>query len=68
MLLINNHRQTHGDNTVIRSTVNLAYRRHQPKITKNQKVQQGTKNEGNGKDASYQQVKQWLIMINRLIE
>ena len=44
--LINCHRQTHGENVVIRSTVNLAFRRIQPKITKIQKIQQGTKNEG----------------------
>ena len=31
-LLINCHRQTHGDNEVSRSTVNLAFRRLQPKI------------------------------------
>ena len=48
-LLINCHRQTHGDNAVCRSTVNLAFRRLQPKITKNQKIQQGTKNEGEWK-------------------
>ena len=45
-LLINFHHQTHGDNEVYRSTVNLAFRRLQPKITKIQKIQQGTKNEG----------------------
>ena len=43
-LLINCHPQTHGDNEVCRSTVNLAYRRIQPKITKIQRIQQGTKN------------------------
>ena len=32
-LLINCHRQTHGDNAVCRSTVNLALKRLQPKIT-----------------------------------
>ena len=44
-LLINFHRQTHGDNAVSRSTVNLAFKKLQPKITKNQKIQQGTNNE-----------------------
>ena len=68
MLLINCHRQTHGDNAVSRSTVNLAFTRLQPKITKNQKIQQGTKNEGNWKEARYQQVKQWLIMPDRIPE
>ena len=43
-LLVNFHRQTHGDNAVCRSTVNLAFRRLQPKITKIQKIQQATKN------------------------
>ena len=42
-LLINCHRQTHGDNEVCRSTVNLAYRRLLPKITIAHKIQQGTK-------------------------
>ena len=67
-LLINFRRQTHGDNAVYRSTVNLAFRRLQPKITKIQKIQQGTKNEAKRKDARYQQFKQWLIMLERLTE
>ena len=37
-LLSNFHRQTHGDNAVSRSTVNLAFTRLQPKITKIQKI------------------------------
>ena len=45
-LLINCHHHTHGANALIRSTVNLTFRRLQPKITKIQKIQQGTKNEG----------------------
>ena len=65
-LPINCHLQTHGDNAVSRPTVNLAFRRLQPKITKIQKIQQGTKNEGKRKEARYLQVKQWLIMINRI--
>ena len=32
MLLIDCHRQTHGDNAASKSTVNLAFRRLQPKI------------------------------------
>ena len=67
-LLINCHRQTNGENAVCTSTVNLAYRRLQPKITRVQKIQQGTKNEGKWKEARYRQVKQWLIMIDRLPE
>ena len=66
--LINFHRQTHGDIAVCRSTVNLAYRRLQPKITKVYKIQQGTKNGGKWKEARYRQVKQWLIILNRLSE
>ena len=50
-LLINCHRQTHGDNAVCRSTNNLAFSRLQPKITKIQKIQQGTNNEGKWKEA-----------------
>ena len=65
-LLINFHPHIHGDNTVSRSTVDLAFRRLQHKITKIQKIQQGTKNEGNWKEARYRHVKQWLIMLNRL--
>ena len=34
MILINCHRHTHGENAVFRSTVNLAFRRLQPKIAK----------------------------------
>ena len=68
MLLVNSHRHTHGDNAVSRSTANLAFRILQPKITKNQKIQQGMKNEDNRKEARYLQVKQWLIMIDRLSE
>ena len=36
--------------------------------TKIQKIEQSTKNEQNRKEASYRQVKQWLIMLNRLLE
>ena len=52
-LLINFHRQTHGENAVSRSTVNLAFRRLQPKITKINQIQQGTKNDGKWKKARY---------------
>ena len=68
MLLINFHRQTHGDNAISSSTVNLAFRILQHKITKIQKIQQGTKNEGKCKDSRYRQVNQWLIMLNILPE
>ena len=67
-LLMNCHRHTNGDNAVCRSTVDLAYKRLQPRITKIQKIQQGTKNEGKWKEARYRQVKQWLVMLNILPE
>ena len=52
-LLINCHRHTLGDNAVSKSTVNLAFRRLQPKIIKIKKIQQGMKNEGKWKEARY---------------
>ena len=52
-LLINFHRHTHGDKAVSRSTVNLDFGRLQPKITKIEKIQQGTKNKGKWKEARY---------------
>ena len=67
-LLINFHRHAHGENIVSSSTVNLAFRRLRPKITKIQKTQQVMNNEGKWKEARYQQVKQWFIMLNRLSE
>ena len=65
-LLINCHRHTHGENAVIKSTANLAFRRLQPKITKIHQIQQGTKNEENCKESRYGQLNQWLIMFNIL--
>ena len=44
--LINCHRHQNGFDAVCRSTVNLAFLRLQPKITRIQKIQQGAKNEG----------------------
>ena len=67
-LLINCHCQTPGDNAVGKSTVNLAFRRLQPKITKIQKIQQGTKKEGKWKEKRCKQLKQCLIMLNILPE
>ena len=52
-LLINFHRHTHDENSVSMSTVNLAFRIFQPKITKTQKIQQGKNNEGKWKEARY---------------
>ena len=43
-LLINCHRHQNGFNAVCKSTVNLAFLRLQTKITRIQKIQQGTKN------------------------
>ena len=67
-LFISFHCQTHGDNAVSKSTVNFTFRRLQPKITKIHKIRQGMKNEDKWKEARYQQVKRWLIMLNRLPE
>ena len=66
--LINCHRHQNGFDAVCRSTVNLAFLRLQPKITRIQKIQQGTKNEGKWKEAIQLQIKQWLIMLNHLPE
>ena len=67
-LLISCRRRTNDENELCRSTVTLAYRRLLPKITKVHQIQQGTKNEGNWKESRYRQLKQWLIMLNRLSE
>ena len=64
-LLVNCHRHQNGFDAVCKSTVNLAFLRIQPKITRVQKIQQGTKNEGKCKEARQRQTKEWLIMINR---
>ena len=66
--LINCHRYRNGFDAVCRSTVNLAFLRLAPKITRIQKIQQGTKNEGKWKEARYGQLKQWLIMLDILPE
>ena len=66
--LINCHCHQNGFDAVCKSTVNLAFLRPQPKITRIQKIQQDTKNEGKWKEARQSQTKQWLIMLNRLPE
>ena len=66
--LINCHHYWNGFDEVCKSTVNLAFLRIQPKITRIQKIQQGTKNEGKWKEARQRQTKQWLIMLNHLPE
>ena len=55
-------------NAVCKSTNNLAFLRLQLKITRIQKIQQGTKNEGKRKEARRRQTKQWLITINQIPE
>ena len=66
--LINCHRHHKGFDAVCMSAVNIAFLRLQPKITRIQKIQQGTKNEGKWKEARQRQTKQWFIMLNRLPE
>ena len=66
--LFNCHLHQNGVDAVCRSTVNLAFLRLAPKITRIQKIQQGTKNEDKWKEARQRQTKQWLIMLNRLPE
>ena len=66
--LINCHRHQNSVDAVCWSTVNLAFLRLVPKITRIQKTQQVTKNEGKRKEAIQRQRKQWLIMLNRLPE
>ena len=48
-LLINCHRQTHGDNAVCRSTVKLVFRRLQPKIEKKRKFNKERRRRVSGK-------------------
>ena len=51
--LINCHHHQNGFDAVCRSTGNLAFLRLAPKITRIQKIQQGTKNEGKWKEARH---------------
>ena len=55
-LLINFHCQTHGDNAVCRSTVNLSFRRLQPKITKFRKYKKIQRMRVSGKR---QRIEKW---------
>ena len=66
--ILNCHRHQNGVDAVCSSTVNLAFLRLAPKITRIQKIQQGTNNEGKRKEARQRQTKQWLIMLNQLPE
>ena len=63
--LLNCHRHQNGVDAVCRSTANLAFLRLTPKITRIQKIQQGTNNEGKWKEARQRQTKPWLILLNR---
>ena len=62
--LINCRRHQNGFDAVCRSTVNLAFLRLAPKITRMQKIQQDMNNEGKWKEARQHQTKKWLIMLN----
>ena len=66
--LIYCHGHQNGFDAVCKSTVNLSFLRLQPKITRIQKIQQGTNNEGKWKESRQLQTKQWFIMINQLPE
>ena len=66
--LINFHRHHNGFDAVCKSTVNLAFLRLQPKITRIQKIQQSTNNEGERKEVRQRQTKKLLIMLNRIPE
>ena len=66
--LLNCHRHENGVDAVCRSTVNLAFSRLAPKITRIQIIQQGTKNGSKWKESRQSKTKQWLIMLNRLPE
>ena len=62
--LINCRHHQNGFDALCRSTVNLAFLRLAPKITRMQKIQQDMKNEGKWKEARQHKTKQWLIMLN----
>ena len=64
--LINCYHHLNIFDAVCKSTVKLAFLILQPKITRIQKIQQGTKNEDKWEKARQLQTKQWLIMLNLL--
>ena len=66
--IINCNWHHNGFDAVCKSTVNLDFLRLQPKITRIQKIQQGTSNKGKRKESRNIQTKQWLIMLKRLPE
>ena len=66
--LINCHRHHKCFDAVCKFNVNLAFLILQHKITRIQKIQQGTKNEGKWKESRECQTKQWLIILNIISE
>ena len=66
--IINFHCHWNGFDAVCRSTVNLVFFWLQPKITRIQKIQQVTNNEGKRQEARQHQTKQCLILLNQLPE
>ena len=66
--LINCNLHHNGFDAVCKSTVSLEFLRLQPKITRIQKIQQGTKNEGKCKETRHPQTTKWLNMLNRITE
>ena len=66
--LLNCHHHENGVDAVCRSTVNLSFSRLAPKMTRIQRIQQGTNNDSKWKEERQRQTKQWLIMLNRLPE
>ena len=66
--LINCHRHQSGFGAACKSTVNLEFLRLQTNITRIQKIQQGSNNEGKWKESIQIQTKQWLIVLNQLPE
>ena len=59
--LINFHHRHKGFNAVCGSAVNPAFLILQPKRSRIQKIQQGTKNEGECKEARQSQTKNYLL-------
>ena len=66
--IINCHHQQFFFNAVCKSTVNIAFLRLQPKITRMLKIQQDTNNEGKWKESVRRQTKKCLIMLNQIPE
>ena len=65
--LINCHHYHTGFNAVCKSTLNLSFLGLQPRRTRIQKIQHGTKNEGKWKEARQHKTK-LLIILNQFTE